>query len=35
MHCDSALQILENGNEDEDGFRLPTRYVIAIARRSR
>ena len=27
------LEILESGNEDEDGFRVTSRYVIATARR--
>ena len=28
------LEILENGNEDPDGFRVTSRYVIAVAQRS-
>ena len=27
------LEILENGNEDRDGFRVTSRYIIATARR--
>ena len=28
------LEILENGNEDRDGFRVTSRYVVATAHRS-
>lgn len=31
---DRMLEILENGNEDRDGFRVTSSYVIATARRS-
>jgi hypothetical protein len=27
-----ALEILEEGNEDPDGFRTTSRYVVATAR---
>jgi hypothetical protein len=30
---DRLLEILENGNEDRDGFRVTSRYVVATARR--
>jgi hypothetical protein len=28
------LEILENGNEDPDAFRVTSRYVVAKARRT-
>jgi SAM-dependent methyltransferase len=31
---DRMLEILQNGNEDPDGFRVTSRYIIATARRS-
>ena len=31
---DRMLEILENGNEDRDGFRVTSRYVVATAHRS-